>query len=319
MKKKKPSLKSFEYNNQEYIVDEEGNQQSRVVARKYIYLKNRGKYPLKFGYYVVHHIDGDTFNNSIKNLYVCSKKEHNFIHYEQRRIKRKFQTSQEIEFFLAEKKGEENERLSNFYEEENSYVSQKTLEKIKNQNLEDWRTKKSKLGIKNLNISERGYDIIKGNKKGTIGGKSRNKDYDDLSNLDTENLSLLTEKKSQSKNEDKQRIFSFYRYFKKSIILCIKSLIFLFLFPIAYYIAIYIIWGILSVLGYIAVLLINFLFSLNISYISYENSFYVILLNLIKDTPTFVWNFIYGNNSKPLLVIIVIISCFIISYFSKKK
>jgi hypothetical protein len=102
-KKKKSYLKNFTYNSNPYILTEEGNQQSREVAFKYIYSIKREDYPLRFRDYVVHHIDGDTFNNSVRNLYLCSKKDHNLIHEEQKKTKKKFQNSREINFFLKSK------------------------------------------------------------------------------------------------------------------------------------------------------------------------------------------------------------------------
>ena len=52
----------------------------RNKAYKEIYLKNREKYSLPFGKYQVHHIDGNKFNNSIKNLLIVTREEHKKIH-----------------------------------------------------------------------------------------------------------------------------------------------------------------------------------------------------------------------------------------------
>jgi len=52
----------------------------RDVAYKEIYLKNREKYPLPFSEYQVHHLDGNKFNNSIKNLLILTREEHKKIH-----------------------------------------------------------------------------------------------------------------------------------------------------------------------------------------------------------------------------------------------
>ncbi len=105
-------LKRFENNpNNEYIINEEGDLQSRVVAEKYIFNKNREKYLKPFGFYKVHHINGDTFNNSIQNLYICTKKEHNTIHGEQIRRKKKFKNSKEIEEFLKHRRDKEQQTL----------------------------------------------------------------------------------------------------------------------------------------------------------------------------------------------------------------
>lgn len=52
----------------------------RNIAYKEIYLKNREKYPLPFSKYQIHHIDGNKFNNSIKNLLILTREEHKKIH-----------------------------------------------------------------------------------------------------------------------------------------------------------------------------------------------------------------------------------------------
>ena len=95
MPKRKHTLKKFDYNTKQYIVNENGDQASRVVAFEHIYRKDREKYPLPFSKYVIHHIDRDTFNNSIKNLYICTSKEHNTIHTEEKRTGEKFETKKE--------------------------------------------------------------------------------------------------------------------------------------------------------------------------------------------------------------------------------
>lgn len=53
---------------------------SRQIAYTKIYLKNRDKFPLPFKKYVVHHIDREKHNNSVKNLDIVTKEEHNEIH-----------------------------------------------------------------------------------------------------------------------------------------------------------------------------------------------------------------------------------------------
>jgi len=52
----------------------------RLVAYKNIYLKNREKYPLPFSKYQVHHRDFNKRNNSIENLEIYTKEEHECLH-----------------------------------------------------------------------------------------------------------------------------------------------------------------------------------------------------------------------------------------------
>jgi len=87
---------------------------SRKVAYKEIYLKNRDKYPLPFGKYKVHHIDGEKLNNSVKNLYICIQADHNLIHEYQQRILRRFTCSADIDEFLLEVKETENKKIGDF-------------------------------------------------------------------------------------------------------------------------------------------------------------------------------------------------------------
>lgn len=104
VKNKKSFLKTWGNNpNHKYIIDEEGRQQSREIAKKYIYLKNGDKYSLPFSKYVVHHIDGETFNDSVKNLYICTEEQHMAIHQEQISRMKKFANSSELDYFLKSK------------------------------------------------------------------------------------------------------------------------------------------------------------------------------------------------------------------------
>jgi len=52
----------------------------RQVAYKEIYLKNRKKYPLPFGKYQIHHIDGYKQNNNVSNLQILTREEHRAVH-----------------------------------------------------------------------------------------------------------------------------------------------------------------------------------------------------------------------------------------------
>lgn len=96
MKDKEPFINKNGYS--------EGNQHSDLISRKVayeqIYLKNRDKYPLRFSQYIIHHINGEKLNNSITNLYICTTQEHNQIHDEQIKNKKRFKSSNEINSFL---------------------------------------------------------------------------------------------------------------------------------------------------------------------------------------------------------------------------
>ncbi len=59
---------------------EPSNLVHRHRAYHHIYLKNRKKYPLPFGAYEVHHIDGDKNNNRMDNLAVLTPEEHDKVH-----------------------------------------------------------------------------------------------------------------------------------------------------------------------------------------------------------------------------------------------
>lgn len=52
----------------------------RYLANKYIYKPNRNNFDLPFGWYVVHHIDGNKKNNKLSNLQIITQEEHDTIH-----------------------------------------------------------------------------------------------------------------------------------------------------------------------------------------------------------------------------------------------
>lgn len=97
----KPPLKKEENNPiKEEILEEEGKKLSRDIARKYIYVRNKEKYPLPFEEYKIYHIDGKLFNDSVNNLYLCTKEQRNALYAEQLRRKKPFESSKEIDLFL---------------------------------------------------------------------------------------------------------------------------------------------------------------------------------------------------------------------------
>lgn len=78
-------FKSRELN---YYVDEKGYRRfkdskklvHRWVAKKYIYDKNRDKFPLHFSKYQVHHKNGNKQYNHASNLELLTESEHRKIH-----------------------------------------------------------------------------------------------------------------------------------------------------------------------------------------------------------------------------------------------
>lgn len=48
----------------------------RTRAKKYLYERDREKYPFNFSDYEVHHIDGDKFNFDTDNLLVVLREDH---------------------------------------------------------------------------------------------------------------------------------------------------------------------------------------------------------------------------------------------------
>src|SRR4030042_1119175 len=96
-----PPLKKEDNNPiKEEILEEEGKKLSRDIARKYIYVRNKEKYPLSFEEYKIYHIDGKLFNDSPENLYLCTKEQRNALYAEQLRRKKPFKSAEEIDLFL---------------------------------------------------------------------------------------------------------------------------------------------------------------------------------------------------------------------------
>ena len=107
---------------------EHSDQISRQIAHKEIYLKDRDKYPLSFREYVVHHIDTEKNNNSVKNLYLCTQKEHELIHSYQKENKTKFKSAKEIDIFLINKRAEGNTKIDEFEKKDDKKITNEKLE-----------------------------------------------------------------------------------------------------------------------------------------------------------------------------------------------
>lgn len=72
----------------------------RDIAFKEVYRKNRSSFPRRFSEYVVHHMDGNKFNNSPSNLSIKPKDTHNLVHdikIKEERLKKLKQGSKEHE------------------------------------------------------------------------------------------------------------------------------------------------------------------------------------------------------------------------------
>jgi len=95
----------------EEILEEEGKKLSRDIARKYIYVRNKEKYPLPFEEYKIYHIDSKIFNDAVENLYLCTKEQRNALYAEQLKRGKPFESSKEIYFFL-EKVGKTSPEIS---------------------------------------------------------------------------------------------------------------------------------------------------------------------------------------------------------------
>ncbi|MFH1377023.1 MAG: HNH endonuclease [Candidatus Woesearchaeota archaeon] len=90
----------------------------RQIAYSEIYLKNRDKYPKLFSDYLVHHINTDKEDFSVDNLFICTKEQHDKIHDEQKRVKRKFKNIKEINAFLNKPQKKLDFKRKDYDEEE---------------------------------------------------------------------------------------------------------------------------------------------------------------------------------------------------------
>ena len=114
---------------------EHSNLIHRQIAYSEIYLKNRKKYPKKFSEYVVHHINTNKEDFSVRNLYLCSKEEHNAIHEEQKKNLKRFKTKKELDEFLEVWNDRRQKKLNygdsyskNFYVPKEVYQQPKIIE-----------------------------------------------------------------------------------------------------------------------------------------------------------------------------------------------
>jgi hypothetical protein len=82
------------------VLEDEGKKLSRDIARKYIYVRNKEKYPLPFEEYKIYHIDGKLFNDAVENMYLCTKEQRNALYSEQLKRRRPFASAKEIDTFL---------------------------------------------------------------------------------------------------------------------------------------------------------------------------------------------------------------------------
>lgn len=82
----------------EELIEEE--KLSREIARKYIYNRNRERYPLPFEEYKIYHIDGKLFNDSPNNIYLCTNEQRKELYEEQIRRGKHFESAKEIDLFL---------------------------------------------------------------------------------------------------------------------------------------------------------------------------------------------------------------------------
>ena len=69
-------MKSQINKNGYFAFNDTGKLVHRWVAYHKIYLHNPAKYPFRFGYYQIHHIDRNKLNNNPENLALMLKPEH---------------------------------------------------------------------------------------------------------------------------------------------------------------------------------------------------------------------------------------------------
>lgn len=122
----------------------------RQIAWREIYLKNRKKYPKKFSEYVVHHINTNKEDFSVRNLYICTKEEHNAIHEEQKKNLKKFKSKKELDEFLKKWNNKRQKKLD--YEKnssKNSYTPKKAYQRPK---IIETKNSKKRLSLKKVGV-----------------------------------------------------------------------------------------------------------------------------------------------------------------------
>lgn len=86
-----------------YLRDRYGELIHRQVAFEYYEAVWEEKFDLPFSEYEVHHINSEKQDNIPENLYIVLPEDHKKIHREQKRVRRRFKTHNEIDNFLSPK------------------------------------------------------------------------------------------------------------------------------------------------------------------------------------------------------------------------
>jgi len=105
---------------------------SRQVAEQKIFNKHRKYFAKPFAVenYIVHHINTEKLDNSVKNLFICTQEEHSRIHSHQKENRKKFKTKKRLLMFLGHLKGYSSEELKTA-EQIIAVISEKTGESVK--------------------------------------------------------------------------------------------------------------------------------------------------------------------------------------------
>lgn len=116
------------------------------------------------------------------------------------------------------------------------------------------------------------------------------------------------------------KIFFSFKYLKKSVVISIKLIIALFIFPIAFYAVVYTANFLFMTLNFLVSLIVSFLFSLSFDKVfnNVKTSFLGNFFNFLKVQAPNVKELIWGR-TRPVAVIITIIASFIAGFFKLKK